>query len=282
MPSLPANAAAHPPGLLLLVHWLGIRSAAAFAALVVGVGALTVPLTYLIGRELGRPERQARTGALLCAAAPATVLFGVSSADYLYAALGAASAWLLLRRPALGAAALAIASLFSWALLAIGAWAVLVRWRGRGRRDAVMVATACALAVVALDGILAVAAGYDAVGTLRATGRIYRDSMASQRPYAFWVLGSPAAWWLILGAPLGWLFARAAARRDTGALALAAVLLIAAVLGFTKAETERIWLPFVPLACAAAAATPLARPRLLVLVLAAQALAASVLFSTVW
>ena len=58
---------------------------------------------------------------------------------------------------------------------------------------------------------------------------------------------------------------------------------MAAALGFTKAETERIWLFLVPLACiAAAAALP---DRLLPAALAAlaeQALAVELLFGTVW
>ena len=58
-------------------------------------------------------------------------------------------------------------------------------------------------------------------------------------------------------------------------------------MGFTKAETERVWLPFVPLACvAAASAFPAsassARFRLLLAALAAQALAIELLFFTVW
>ena len=43
------------------------------------------------------------------------------------------------------------------------------------------------------------------------------------------------------------------------AVALAVVVVVAAVAGFTKAETERIWLFLVPLACVAAA--PAIAPR---------------------
>jgi hypothetical protein len=78
------------------------------------------------------------------------------------------------------------------------------------------------------------------------------------RPYAFWVFGSPA-------------------------LAIFALVLIASLIGLTKAETERIWLPFVPLACVAAAAA-VKPPRLkpLLAALGAQALLFEVLFFTVW
>ena len=51
----------------------------------------------------------------------------------------------------------------------------------------------------------------------------------------------------------------------------------------TKAETERIWLFLLPPAClAAAAALPLRRLRIVLLALAAQAVATSVLFTSAW
>jgi hypothetical protein len=66
-------------------------------------------------------------------------------------------------------------------------------------------------------------------------------------------------------------------------VALAVVVAIAAVLGFSKAETERIYQFLVPLACVAAAASLSARwlPATLGL-LAVQALAIELLVYTVW
>ena len=53
--------------------------------------------------------------------------------------------------------------------------------------------------------------------------------------------------------------------------------------GFTKAETERIWLFLVPLACVAAAPAITSRRTMAVIaVLLAQALAIEVLFDTIW
>ncbi len=60
------------------------------------------------------------------------------------------------------------------------------------------------------------------------------------------------------------------------------MIVVAALAGFTKAETERIWLPFFPLACVAAASLGVPRLRLVLVVLAAQAIAVEVLFGTVW
>jgi hypothetical protein len=286
VPSQPVNVAGHPPGPLLLVHWLGIHGAGGLAALCILAGCACAPLTYALTTTL-HGERAARVAALLCALSPLTLLFGVTSYDYVFAALGALAACLLVARRTrlrlLGAAALAVASLMSWALLAVGAWAALVVWRRDGLRGALVVAVGCAACVVGLDAVLAAGWGYDPVSALRATGQVYRESLASRRPYAFWVFGSPVAWGVMLGVPIAAGALRAAGKGRAPAVALAAVIVIAAVAGFTKAETERIWLFLVPLACAAAA--PEVRPdrvRGAAALLAAQALAVALLFDTVW
>jgi len=287
VPSWPVNVAGHPPAPLLVVHWLDIRSAGGLATLCIVAGSAVAPLTYLLGRALAADERRARIAALLCALSPVVLLFGVTSYDYVYAAIGtAAAAALVARRPAVRAAGcglLAIASLFSWALLAVGAFATFIALRRDGVRAAVTLAAGCALAVVAANGALAVAAGYDPIGTLQATESVYRASIATRRPYVFWAFGSPVAWGVMLGLPLAAAAIRAATRRDDAALALALVIVIAAVAGFTKAETERIWLFMVPWACVAAA-TVIDRERLrpTLALLALQAIAAALVLDTVW
>jgi len=73
--------------------------------------------------------------------------------------------------------------------------------------------------------------------------------------------------------------------RRPAAIALAVIVVVAAVGGFTKAETERIWLFFAPFVCLAAARALNRRPELLVPVaaaLAAQALLHEALSDTVW
>jgi hypothetical protein len=287
VPALPVNVAGHPPGLLLFAHLTTLTTPARFAALCIGAAAACAPLTYMLARGLGQDERGARTAGLLAAAAPGLLLFGTTSADAVYAMLGVAAAALLVRPSwrarGAGAVVLALAAFCSWALLAVGAFAVLVAWQREGWRSAARLAVVCALPLLVFNAGLAAAYGYDPIGTLRATDGVYRHSLAQVRPYWFWVLGSPIAWAVCAGLPLtaGWL--RAARRRDPGAVALAAVVAIASALAFTKAETERIWLPFVPLACAAAAtAIPPRRLRAVLLVLAAQALLTQLLFETVW
>jgi hypothetical protein len=282
----------NPPGPLIALHLLGIRSAAAMAALCVGVGALCAPLAYAIGRELGG-EQRGRIAGLLTACSPAIILFGVSSADYAFAGLGMLAAWLLLNprsrpRLAAGGVAVALGTFCSWLLFAIPAWAVLAVWQRAGWRsgwrDAARVAVVAAAAVVAFNGALALATGYNPWSALHALSSAYGHGVARSRPYAYWLVGSPAAWAVMLGLPIAfWSLRALVCRRDPAALGLWAIVAVAVVLGLTKAETERIWLPFAPLACAAAAAVvPPGRLRLVLGLLLCQALAIELLFLTIW
>lgn len=284
VPSQPVNVAGHPPGPLLLMHLLGIRSAQGLAALCIACAALCAPLAHRLGRALDG-ERAGRVAGALCALSPVVLLFGVTAFDAVFAAAGTATALLLVgpRTRPLGAVALALSVFLSWALLGVGAWAAIVIWRREGTRAAVVLAVVCAAALVAFNLILVVATGYDPIGTLRATEQVYRDSVSTKRPLWFWAFGSPVAWGVLLGPPIVALLLRSAtAARATG-LATVIVVAVAAGGGFTKAETERIWLFLVPLACVAAAphASRLRLPLVLG-ALAAQALAIQLLMGTVW
>jgi hypothetical protein len=286
IPSLPMKVTGNPPGPLIALHLLGIRTAPALAALCIGTGALTAPLAYDLGRTLGG-EQRGRVAGALTAFAPSLLLWGVTSVDYVFATLGLASACLLVRErlgtTVVGAALAAAATFFSWLLLAIPAWAVLVVLGREGPRRAAALACLCALAIAAIYATLALTFGYDPVATLKATDAVYRHGIAHVRPYAYWVFGSPVAWGIALGVPTTWAALRAGAARDPAALALGAVVLVGAVLGYTKAETERIWLPFVPLACVAAGNALSARAlRVVPWLLGAQALAIELLFATIW
>ena len=279
VPSLPVHVAGHPPGLLLSSDLLGIDTAAELAALCIGCGALVAPLTYALARNIGLATERARIAGALAVLAPGAVLMGATSADALYATLATAAAALLVTpvfgtmqrrgqtpalhcseqwwpagRVAAGAVVLAVASFFSWALLAAGAFAAVVVLQRDGWRAAAVLAAACAVATVAFHGALALAFGWDPIGTIAATGDVYRLGIASIRPYWYWVAGSPAAWAAFSGLAISALWLVALARREPAAIALAAIVLVAAVLGFSKAETERIWLFMLPYACVAAAA----------------------------
>jgi methylthioxylose transferase len=279
VPALPVHAAGHPPGLLVLIDALGLGTPARLACLCILAGALTAPLAYALGRRL-LDERQARTAGLLAATAPSLLLFGATSADALYAALGLLAAWPLTSpRPgprALGAALLALASLFAWSLPAIGAWAALLAWRRHGPASALVLSALCAAALLA-------ATGFDPIGTLRATEQVYRAGIATERPYWYWLPGSPTAFLLMAGLPVAWYALRALAAGADTAVAVLGVIAVAALAGFTKAEVERIWLFLAPLLClAAAAALPPRRLRGALALLALQALAWELVWNTVW
>jgi hypothetical protein len=254
-PHLPIQAQGHPPGLLLAMHYLGIDTAAGLAALTIVVGALATPLLYLLGRELA-DEAQARAATLLFVFVPTSLLYGATSADALFATLGVlAAVGLLARRPAnrlLGAGALALATFFSYALLAVGAWAALVRRRRDGIRPALRLVALCAVVLVVAFVVLDLLTGFDLIAAIRATDDRYREGVARLRPYAFWFFGSPAAFVLMLG-PIAWFAARSLARKEASAVALAIVIGVSVIAGYTKAETERIWIFLVPFACLAAA-----------------------------
>lgn len=287
VPSQSVNVAGHPPGPLLLASWVGATTPGALAALVIAIGACCAPLTYRLALTLDGDDRTARFAGLLCAASPLILLFGVTSFDFAFAAFGAFAACGLVARSwgwrTVGLVAFAWASLMSWALLAIGAWAAIVVWRRDGFRQAAVLAVLCGVVVAAFQGALAARYGYDPIGTLRATEQVYRDSLARERPYLFWVFGSPVAWALMLGPVIvAGVLRGATAARDGAAIALLAVITIAAVGGFTKAETERIWLSFVPLACVAAAPYVRAAPRVAIASLVVQALFVQLLMNTVW
>jgi hypothetical protein len=286
VPSQPVNIAGHPPGPLLLLRWTGIETAQSLAALCIACAALCAPLTYAIGRAVA-DERSARIAGLLSVVSPVILLDGVTSFDAVLAAMGALAAALLLsRRPplvGLGFVAFAVCTVFSWALLGVGAAVALVVLLRDGWRRALLVAAGCGAGFLGINAVLAAGWGYDPVGTLVATEGVYRNSLAKVRPYRFWVFGSPVAWAVMTGPIVIAAAARAALRRSPVAIGILGVVLIAAVAGFTKAETERIWLIFVPLALVAAAPVFSTRRLPLVLgVLAVQALALQLLVQTVW
>jgi hypothetical protein len=255
---------------------------------VIAAGVLAVPLVYVLGRELLASDEDARTATLLFVFAPSTLLYGASAADTLFAAMATLAAVALVARPARvrylgGPAALAVATFFSYANLAVGAWAAIVVAMREGWRAALRLVLAAAAGVLALYLALYALTGFDVIGALVATHEVYRVSIARLRPYAYFVFGAPVAWMLALGPPIAVLWLRALAAREAVAVALAAVVIAGALGGFTKGETERIWLFLVPFACVAAA---FALPRRwlvpVLALLALQAFLMQVLLGTVW
>ncbi len=182
-PYMTTHVKGNPPGPLIALHLLGIRSPHALAAVCVGVGALSAPLVYDLGCGLGG-EQRGRLAGLLSAFSPALLLFGVTSVDYVFVTFGLLGACLLARRGTAallaGSIAVAIASFFSWLLLAIGAWAALLALQRDGRRRAVAICLAVGLAVAGFNALLALRYGYDPFEALRATAHAYHQGVARE------------------------------------------------------------------------------------------------------
>jgi len=150
-------------------------------------------------------------------------------------------------------------------------------------RDMLALGLLCGAAVLAAQAAVAGATGYDPIGTLRATESVYRFGIADRRPYWYWLPGSPSAFLLMLGLPIAWYALKALGAGEDTALAIFAVIAVAALAGFTKAEVERIWLFLAPFVCiAAASVTPPRRLRLVLALLGVQALAWELVRNTVW
>jgi methylthioxylose transferase len=250
--SWPTQVAGHPPGtLLFFVGMVRIGLGGDLAAgVVVTVLAATTSVAVLVALRALDAEHWARRGAPFLVLTPAAVFMAVS-ADAL---IGAVVAWglaclaLATRKlwwalPAGGL--LGYAVLMSYGMPLIGLVAVAVLVAGRSWTP-LPVAAAVALAVV-LGFAAAGFAWWDAYPVLRER---YYDGIAGDRPQSYWWFGDLACLVVSAGPLLlpGLLAAAVARPRVVGLLAGSAALAVAAAdaSGMSKAEVERIWLPFVP------------------------------------
>ena len=174
----------------------------------------------MLARRLGIEDDRARAAAMLIAFSPAALLYGVLSTDAMFATLGLVAACLLVGSGLLswiaGGIALAVASFFSWALLAVGAFAAVVQLLRRGLGSAIGMAVVAG--VILLGGYLGLyaATGFDPIGSVRAAGDAYDLGISNARPYLFWLFGSPVAFAVALGIPTAWFAARALGSRQRG------------------------------------------------------------------
>ncbi|MFF7652681.1 hypothetical protein ACFZCY_23170 [Streptomyces sp. NPDC007983] len=272
----PAHIAGHPPGAVLTfvgLDRLGLGGGGWAGAFCVTVGSSAVAAVLVTLRALGQ-ERAARTAAPFLVLAPAAVWVGASADGYFTAvaawgiALLALAASRTARAP--GAVALAAGLLlgltgyvsYGLTLMALPAAAVL------------LLARTVRPLPYALAGAAVVAGGFTLAGFAWWEGyellvERYYQGVAADRPYGYWVWANLAATSVAAG-----LASVAGVRRAVGAapgvarrlrhggqgghsghggadglvvLVLAALLALAVadLSGMSKAETERIWLPFV-------------------------------------
>ncbi|MFG1795529.1 hypothetical protein [Nocardia sp. NPDC049149] len=247
----------HPPGALLffvLLDRIGLGGGAwaGLACMLIGTSAVAAVAVTL--RALGAEER-ARAALPFLTLAPAAIWIAVS-ADAMFAGVTAWAIALLAiaARPAGNhLAAIVSGVLFGFgmylsyglALLAIPAAAVLIE--GRTVRPLLPM----------IAGGLAVAAAFTVSGFWWLDGyhlvvQRYYQGIASDRPYAYWWWGNLAATVCVVGLATAAALSRALSPRLLRALDPTALLVAAGILavlaadvsGLSKAETERIWLPF--------------------------------------
>jgi methylthioxylose transferase len=245
---------AHPPG-MVLVLWtmsrVGLRGAGWEAVLEIGGGAAMVPAALIALREVAG-ERQARAAAPLVAFAPAAVWIATSG-DALFAGMSAWAVALVIvsiRRSALLSDGFALAGgvLFGAALFLsygsslLAVLPVIVALKFRRVRPLFVATLGAGIVVLGFA-----AAGFWWVAGLHASIGQYGASVARFRPQSYFWLGNLGAFAIVLGPATGVGLARL---RDRWTWLLVAGGLLAVVVadssGLSKAEVERIWLPFAP------------------------------------
>ncbi|QCD60878.1 hypothetical protein [Streptomyces hawaiiensis] len=262
----PAHIAGHPPAATLtfvLLDRIGLRGGGWAGMWCITVGATACVAVLVTIRALA-DEALARRAAPFLVLAPAAVWMG-TSADAYFAAVAAWAVALLalaVTRKSLGWAGasgllLGLTCYLSYGLtlVALIAAAVLVLGRhGVRERPALIAPLLAGLTVVPTMFTLA---GFDWWEAYHLLVTRYGQGAGGIRPYGYWVWANLACTVLVTG------LATAAGLRRTGAVLLrrrtgpragvrlaflvsAALLalLVADLSGMSKAETERIWLPF--------------------------------------
>jgi hypothetical protein len=251
-PNWPVHVAGHPPGALLFFVGLDrVGLGDGFAAgIVVTVLAATTAVAVLVCLRVLGEEAMARRAAPFLVFAPAAVWQAVS-ADAMFAAVAAwglaALALVATRRSVawsvVAGLLLGVCALLSYGLLLLGILALTVLALGRSWRP-LPVAAGVALAV-----LLAFAAlGFSYLDALPVLRERYLEGVGGRRPASYWTWGGLAALAFSAGPLAGAGLAQLRSTRPVAALAAAgfACVLVADATQMSKAEVERIWLPFVP------------------------------------
>jgi len=300
--SLPTHVSGHPPGATLVFTWLdrlglsGPTPAALFCVLAAGLLAVVVPVTVA---ALGRPDL-ARAALPFVVLLPGALWLGVS-ADAMFAAVTAAGiallalassrvGWRFAALAAAGGAVLGFGIFLSYGLLLMAPIALAVVLVSR-RWTLLALAVPAALAVA---GVFALAGFWWVDGYHLVVDRYYQG-IGSDRPYAYWIWANLASLVLVVGPATAAGLRRAVPDflaglpgrpRLTPVVALvrgaALAVLTADVSGLSKAEVERIWLPFAVWLVLAAALLPAAHRRWWLAAQAATALVVGHVLLTAW
>ncbi len=290
--SYPAHVRAHPPAMVLGLWGLeriGLGGTWPAAVVILLAAASTAPAALIALRGVAGEDAARRAAPYFVLSAAALSI--ATTADALYMAIGAWGITALVlavnaqgpRSDVLavgGGLLLGLAAFCSYGLVLLALVPLAVAGARRRVRPLVF----------ALLGALAVLAAFAAAGFwwldgFAATRREYAESVARTRPYAYFVVNNLAAFAVWLGPAVA---VALASLRDRGTWLLVAGGLAAVALadlsGMSKAEVERIWLPFWPWIVLATAALP-ARPAVMRTLLGTQALlaiAVAVGVNTLW
>jgi len=291
----------HPPGALLTFVWLdriGLHGGAWAGLLCLLVGS-SAAAAVVIGVRALADEQTARGAAPFVAVAPTAIWVAVSADGY-FAGVAAWGITLLavavhrpVRFPALVAAGAGL--LLGWAvflnyglvLLGLPALAVLVsasHWRAVQR-----VLGPAALAAVGVAVTFAVA-GFNWLDGYTLVQQRYWQGIAKERPFQYWGWANLACVVCAIGlgsmAGISRVFDRGAIRRRSGfhlvLLAMLAAIVCADLSMLSKAEVERIWLPFTVWLTAAPALLPVRSHRVWLALNAAGALLVNTVMVTNW
>lgn len=263
----PVHIAGHPAGALVFFIALvriGLGGGLAAGFVVILISATTPIAVLLTLRRLGT-ESAARKAAPFLVAGPAAIWMAVS-ADAVFAAVAAWGIFAL----ACGATARTVRARIAWSIVSglllgygvmmsygfalFGILALAVLFIARSWWP-LPIAAAAALAVV----LAFAAAGFAWWEAYPVLVQRYWDGIASRRPGAYWIWGNLAALVFSAGPVIGATVATALGsatrvRRSRSridpvvvlTLAGLAMVVAADLSGMSRAEVERIWLPFAP------------------------------------
>jgi hypothetical protein len=291
------SVAGDPPGALLTfvgLNRLGLRGPTWAGSFCVLVGTSAAAAVLITIRALSG-EEMARRVAPFVALGPAAIWIAVSADAY----FGAVAAWGLtllalassrtIRAPtvaAVGAGLLLGCSIYlDYGLILMGIPVLAVVLVTRNARPLL----AAAMGAVAVASVFT-ALGFWWFDGLSLVRQRYWAGIATDRPYVYWVWGNLASLTCAIGIAAATGLRRAfnstalRARAGVNVLLVAFVLVIVAadLTGLSKAETERIWLPFAVWLVAAPALLPRRSHRFCLGLQAVGALLINSLLLTTW
>lgn len=291
----------HPPGALLTFVWLdriGLHGGA-WAGLLCLLAGSSAAAAVVVGVRALADESTARRVAPFVALAPTAIWVAVSADGY-FAGVAAWGIALLavavhrpVRFPALTAAAAGL--LLGWGvfcnygLMLMGLPAAAVLASAADWRAILRALGPAALAAIGVAVAFAVAGFYWFDGYHLVQQR-YWQGIAKDRPFQYWSWANLACVVCAIGlggvAGLGRVFDGAAVRRRSGfqllLLGVLAAVVCADLSMLSKAEVERIWLPFTIWLTAAAALLPVRSHRIWLALNAAGAIALNTIILTNW